>query len=255
MKTIDKENLKKYYYGTIADEFEQLDNIYDVNQRKHVVFNEFLADIELKDKLVLDAGCGYGAFSIELAKKKARLISSDIVQKLTIKTVGKTGKSGFVADSMFLPICDEAFDFVFSSEMVEHTPNPMLAIWELARVLKLNGYLIITTPNKIWQFIVRVAGFLHLRNFNGIENFLGFRQLERIINGLDVEILRHKGIHLFPFQLKFLWELSKAIDKRFGEKKLGRLMINQAILARKLEKEVREKNRIEKTFSKGKKSG
>ena len=249
MKTIDKENLKKYYFGTIADQFEQLDNIYDVNQRKHIVFDEFLADIELKNKLVLDAGCGYGAFSTELAKNNCRLISSDIVQELTIKTVVKTGKSGSVADAMYLPFCDEAFDFVVSSEMVEHTQNPMLAIRELVRVLKPNGYLTLTTPNKIWQFVVRAASFLHIRNFNGIENFLGYRQLEHIFNDSEVEILRHKGIHLFPFQLKFLWELSKVIDKRFGDKFLGRLMINQAILARKLEKEVRGKNNIAKTFS------
>jgi 2-polyprenyl-3-methyl-5-hydroxy-6-metoxy-1,4-benzoquinol methylase len=234
MKKNETGNSNKYYFGSIADRFEQLDNPYDVNQRKNVVFNEFLSGIELKNRLVLDAGCGYGAFSIELAQKKCRLISIDIVQELTKKTVSRTNQSGSVADAMNLPFRDEAFEIVISSEMVEHTPDPTLAVLELVRVLKRNGYLIITTPNRNWQFIVRTASFLHLRNFNGIENFLGYKQCERIFNNSEVEIMRHKGIHLFPFQFKFLRNLSKAIDKKYGEKFLGRFMINQAIFIRKL---------------------
>jgi len=233
MGKIRKDNSKRFYFQTIADHFENLDNPYDVNQRKNIVFNEFLINIELKNKLVLDAGCGYGAFSIELAKKECRLISSDIIQELTRKTVNKTDQSGAVADAICLPFLDETFDVVVSSEMVEHTPNPTITVLELLRVTKQNGYLILTTPNKKWQSVVRTASFLRLRNFYGTEIFLGFKQLERIFNQSEVEIIRHKGFHLFPFQLKFLWNTSKDLDKKYGDKYLGQFMINQAIFIRK----------------------
>lgn len=222
-----------YFFKSIADRFEELDNQYDVTTRKNVVFNEFLSDKQLINKLVLDAGCGYGAFSVELAKRECRLVSSDLIFELTSKTVNKTKNNGVVADTLSLPFLDNSFDIVISSEMIEHTPNPENVIFELIRILKPGGYIVITTPNKIWQLVVRAASALHLRNFNGIENFLGFRQMENILEKAQVNIILHKGIHLFPFQLKFLQNLSKLTDEKFGYRFLGRFMINQAVLCKK----------------------
>lgn len=229
----NKEVSNEYFFKTIAENFEQLDNQYDVNTRKNVVFNDFLSEIQLENKLILDAGCGYGAFSIELAQRKCQLISSDLIYELTSKTVNKTNKSGVVADASVLPFSNNSFDLIVSSEMVEHTPNPENVICELIRIIKPGGFLILTTPNKKWQFIVRLASFLKLRNFNGIENFLGFKQLEKILEKANVEIISHKGIHLFPFQIRFLWNLSSLFDKKFGNRYLGRFMINQAVFCKK----------------------
>jgi|LSQX01.3.fsa_nt_gb 2-polyprenyl-6-hydroxyphenyl methylase/3-demethylubiquinone-9 3-methyltransferase len=224
---------RAYYFKTIADQFEHLDNPYDVKRRKEIVFEEFLSGHELENSQVLDAGCGYGAFSSKFAQKGCQLISVDIVLELVKKTVDKTDLYGCDADASMLPFANETFDFVISSEMVEHTPNPTKTVLELLRVTKSNGYLIITTPNKKWQFIVRTASTLHLRNFHGIENFLGFRQLGHIFDLPDVETLKHVGFYLIPFQFKFFWIISRSLDKKWGHKLLGQFMINQAIFVRK----------------------
>lgn len=223
----------KYFFKSIADEFEQLDNQYDVTTRKNIVFNEFLSNMHLEGMTILDAGCGYGAFSVELKKYNCRLVSSDLIYELTSKTVNKTKETGVVSDALFLPFFDNSFDLVVTSEMVEHTPNPEAVIFELIRVLKPGGHFVLTTPNKKWQFVVRLASTLHLRNFNGIENFLGFRQLDMILKKANVETISHKGLHLFPFQIKFLWKLSTFFDRRFGDKLLGEFMINQAVFCKK----------------------
>lgn len=223
----------KYFFKSIADEFEQLDNQYDVTTRKNLVFNEFLSNMQLENMVILDAGCGYGAFSMELAKSTSRLVSSDLIYELTSKTVNKTKESGVVSDALSLPFFDNSFDLVVTSEMVEHTPNPEEVIFELIRVLKPGGHIVLTTPNKKWQFVVRLASALHLRNFDGIENFLGFRQLDMILKEANVETISHKGLHLFPFQIKLLWKLSTFFDRKFGDKLLGEFMINQAVFCRK----------------------
>ncbi len=44
--------------------------------------------------------------------------------------------------------------------------------------------------------------------------------------------VKHVGFHPWPFQLP-LWRLSRCVDGRFGESAWARVMINQAILARK----------------------
>ena len=52
-------------------------------------------------------------------------------------------------DAQFLHgVGDESFDFVYSSHCLEHMENPMLAISNWLRVLKLGGFLIISVPDE-----------------------------------------------------------------------------------------------------------
>ena len=55
--------------------------------------------------------------------------------------------------------------------MLEHTDAPDRAIQELARVLRVDGLLVLTTPNRVWQGVVRAASRLRLRPFRGLENW------------------------------------------------------------------------------------
>jgi ubiquinone/menaquinone biosynthesis C-methylase UbiE len=50
------------------------------------------------------------------------------------------------ADVQQIPFADESFDYVVSSEVIEHVIEPEKAIHEMCRVLKRGGYLALTTP-------------------------------------------------------------------------------------------------------------
>src|SRR2546430_1978790 len=50
-------------------------------------------------------------------------------------------------DIQALSLADESFDVVVSCETLEHVPNPQRAIKELARVLRPDGRMFLTTPN------------------------------------------------------------------------------------------------------------
>lgn len=52
-----------------------------------------------------------------------------------------------VGDICRLPFADASIDVILSSEVVEHLPDPVPAIREMARVLKPGAYALITTPN------------------------------------------------------------------------------------------------------------
>jgi len=221
---------QRYFYQSIADRFDSLDNPYDLSRRLAVIFDDLLAGCNLRDQLVLDAGCGYGPFSRAIADQRARVISCDIAEKLVKRTLTGTGSSGVVCDAGQSSFRNDTFDWVISSEMIEHTESPDHTLRELARVLKPGGCLALTTPNKVWQWLVRLGSRLNARPFHGLENFVGWNELENLCLCQNLKIVRHIGFHPWPFQIR-LWKLSEAIDARFGQSRWATVMINQGILA------------------------
>jgi len=70
----------------------------------------------------------------------------------------------FVAEACQLSnVCDEKYDFVLASHVLEHTANPIRALQEWKRVLCSNGVLAIIVPHKL-------ATFDHRRAFTTFEH-------------------------------------------------------------------------------------
>jgi 2-polyprenyl-3-methyl-5-hydroxy-6-metoxy-1,4-benzoquinol methylase len=222
----------EYFHESIAERFEGLDHPADVRRRLRVVFDECLGQTSLRGRRTLDAGCGYGAFSAAATARGATVVGIDLGEKLVGLTMARAGCRGIVADACHLPIRDESFDVVISSEMLEHTPSPLRAVGELARVLRPDGRLVLTTPNRVWQPAVRAASALRLRPFRGLENFVAWRELEQACAAAGLEVLVHAGFHPWPFQLGLTAAAAK-VEKLLARGRAGRLMVNQALVARK----------------------
>ena len=223
---------RRLFYEEIADRFDGLDHPHDVRRRLRMVFDECLADTRLSGVQVLDAGSGYGAFSQAAVERGAAVVSLDIGERLVVRTIARAGSRGVVADVCQLPVRDERFDVVISSEMLEHTEAPERAIAELARVLRTGGLLVLTTPNRAWQGVVRAASRLRLRPFRGIENFVAWGELEAWCSAAGLDVVLHRGFHPWPFQLG-LNGAARAVEARLGGGAAARWMVNQAIVARK----------------------
>ena len=56
------------------------------------------------------------------------------------------GDTDYVSDITDIDVDDESFDVVLCTDVLEHVPDPVFAIRELRRVLKIGGTLLITTP-------------------------------------------------------------------------------------------------------------
>ena len=218
---------RMYFFENFADEFDQKVNLYDTKKRVDVVFNDLLSDIELKNKITLDAGCGTGWFSQAACIRGADVYSMDLGEGLLSKVKEKCGSKTIVGSILNIPFNDNYFDIIISSEVLEHTPDPILAIKELYRVLKPNGICIITTPNKVWYFSVYLANLLHLRPYGGLENWIGWRQMKRELKKTGFTLMDMQGIHIFPFQLKALHPILDYFHKY--RRSLGPVMINMAV--------------------------
>lgn len=223
---------REYFYEGIAERFEGLDHPADLRRRLSVVFDDCLGQTSLSGKRTLDAGCGYGPFSAAAAARGAAVVSVDIGQRLVARAMTRAGSLGFVADVCHLAARDESFDAVISSEMLEHTTAPARAVQELARVLRPNGVLVLTTPNRVWQGPVRAASVLRLRPFRGLENFVAWRHLEQWCSAAGLDVLAHVGLHPWPFQLG-LHAAAAMVEKHLARGRAARLMVNQALVARK----------------------
>lgn len=99
---------------------------------------------DLKDKHLLDLGCGAGENSVYFAKKEARCLATDYSSGMVDLAVNLAAKNsvkveGKVMDAMALEFSDNTFDFVYASNLLHHLPNPRLTIREMHRVLKPGG--------------------------------------------------------------------------------------------------------------------
>lgn len=226
---------KEKFYDTIAEEFDQIMNMYDTNRRIEVLFDDFMGGHDLKGKLLLDGGCGSGWFSGKALQRGARVISLDIAKNLVVVAQRKNPEiSGVCGSILSLPFADNTFDYIISSDVIEHTQEPYQATEELIRVLKPGGRLGITVPNKsIWYFSLILANLLGIRKYKGYENWVPYFKFKHFLEARGLTILDYKGIHLFPFVIKFLNGFLYRLDK-ICQRKLGFMMVNLAAFCKKL---------------------
>jgi SAM-dependent methyltransferase len=102
--------------------------------------------------MTLDLGCGvgYGAAIISAKKSVDFLIAFDISDNALAFGKSSYGETiSFVAgDAGALPFSDDSLDSIVCLEAIEHVHGPERVLGEIARVLRPEGLLIISTPNK-----------------------------------------------------------------------------------------------------------
>jgi ubiquinone/menaquinone biosynthesis C-methylase UbiE len=60
--------------------------------------------------------------------------------------LGAYGQIDYVSDAANIPVPDASFDAILCTEVLEHIPEPIRVVREMARILKPGGRLILTAP-------------------------------------------------------------------------------------------------------------
>lgn len=120
----------------------------EMNQHRKItesIFDNFIKPNKHIFNFVLDVGCGQG-------------IALKHFKSLNIKAVGITiGKEDYdaclrkgfevkIMDQSFLDFPDSQFDLVYARHVLEHSPFPLLTLFEFNRVLRNNGLLYVEVP-------------------------------------------------------------------------------------------------------------
>lgn len=91
---------------------------------------------------VLDAGAGVGQYRPLFAHCDYK--AHDFAKEPM--TVGHYTPLDYESDILAIPVPDESFDAVLCTEVLEHVPEPIKAVRELARILRPGGIMMLTAP-------------------------------------------------------------------------------------------------------------
>lgn len=227
---------KDLAYDRISGTWDQFISSYDTDRRVEVLIDDFLGPAHIEGKTCLDAGCGLGYFTSALSKyKAARLSACDISSKLIDKVSRLVpGTECFAANILELSdaLRGRTFDVVVCSDVIEHTPDPRLAVSQLTKAVVPGGLLSISVPNQRWRWLLSLAQRLGFRNrYEGYENWVRPNELKGWIEKEGFDIVCAEGIHTIPFKL-FPHGLLRKLDKKMRGSNYA-YSLNLAVLARK----------------------
>ncbi|GBE17353.1 ubiquinone biosynthesis O-methyltransferase [bacterium BMS3Abin15] len=226
---------KTFIYDKLAarNKWDDFANEYETARRLQLIFGKLIDPSELKNRLFLDAGSGGGHFSHAAENLGAKVVSLDVGLNL-LKQVGRKCNSKKILGSVLeLPVKKNHFDIVLSTEVIEHTPDPINALRELSVVVKPGGFLLVTVPCRLWSPVVKLATLLKLRPYEGYENFLWPGEIRHALEMLDFSIEALAGFNFCPFFSEKIDGLFGFFDKIYG-KSMPWLMVNIAVKARKI---------------------
>lgn len=113
------------------------------------------------DARIAEIGCGTGQTSLFLARADRQVVALDLSRealKLGAAAARRYGidKIAFVeADLSRLPLRQGAFDLVYSSGVLHHTPDPRAAFAHIVRAVRPGGHIVIGLYNSIARLPLR----------------------------------------------------------------------------------------------------
>lgn len=147
--------------------------------------------------IVLDVGCGARPYEKTFFSGASKYIGTDYLSDRSRPDV--------ISSALQLPFQDSVFDSVVCTEVLEHVPDPLLALKEMRRVLKPGGTLLLTVPlywprHEVPYDFYRYPydGLLYLVKGAGL-------QLEKLFNrGRSYAYLGQAIQHVQPIPFRFV---------------------------------------------------
>jgi SAM-dependent methyltransferase len=146
---------------------------------------------------ILNAGCGSGEFSFQLAAAGHRVVGIDPAPEYIDLARQSAEKAGFDNCSFFVSSIeefssDDVFDCVAATDVLEHIADDYTAFEKLVQRVKPGGILLITVPAGQWLYGFHDEELGHYRRYSR-------RQLARLVSPLcRIEALRYFGFSLIP---------------------------------------------------------
>ena len=95
----------------------------------------------------VDAGAGTGAATAELLRRGARVVAVDLSAGMLrrVKKAGRASADAIAGNIVALPLRDAVADVAVAAFVLNHLPNPVDGLRELARVTRPSGWVLAST--------------------------------------------------------------------------------------------------------------
>jgi len=178
----------------LLKEYMRRYNEYNLKARTNAVIKLFPATFS--NLRVLDIGCGGGYYSLMVAHKGAKeIVAFDIetllikAAKLNLKEKLKLKIDGINGDCINLPFKDRVFDAILCVGVFDRVSKTSLLMDEIARIIKNNGCLILTSRNPF-----SLSSLLYKKRMK----LYSFKRVKEILQKRGFEVLRSSGANFIP---------------------------------------------------------
>ena len=125
------------------------------------------------DATIIDVGCGTGQMALYLARGNRRVVGADLTRaslrlaSAAARRFGLDGAVTFVQMDLNRPgLRNGAFDVVYSSGVLHHTPDPLAAFSRIARLARPGGWIVLglynafaRVPLRVRRAVARLSGY------------------------------------------------------------------------------------------------
>lgn len=208
-----REEYEEDYYRDREKYYENYRKDYSEDEYPIPVYKNIIENIQKngfkKDSKLLEVGCSKGIF-LHLADKKGFNVTGLDTSQYAIDFIKKNFKfkalHSEVSDAGFQ---DDQFDIIVMIDVIEHLEDPGEMLFDLYRVLKPGGIIIIDTPNET-SLINRISFFSYfaslklfkflVRSNHDIEHLSYFSPLgiRILLEKYSFKILRYKYFNIDP---------------------------------------------------------
>ena len=204
------------------DPHSEFKPLHDINPLRLNYVND---RVGLKDKTVLDIGCGGGILAESMAAHGARVTGIDLgeaplaVAKLHLKESGLKVDYRHVSAEDLAREQPEAFDVVTCMEMLEHVPDPASTIAACAKLVKPGGQVFFSTINrnpKSWLFAIVGAEYVLNLLPKGTHEYMKFikpSELEGWARHAGLTMRELIGMHYNPLTREY--RLGRGVDVNY----------------------------------------
>jgi len=165
---------------------------------------------DIKNKHIIDVGCGGGILSESMAAKGGLVTGIDLgkstleVAKLHSLESGIDVKYQCISVEDLAQTAAESFDVVTSMEMLEHVPDPSSVIASCAKLAKPGGHVFFSTINRTPKsYLLAIIGAEYVLNMlskgtHDYKNFIRPSELDYWSRKAGLELVELSGIHYNP---------------------------------------------------------